>query len=268
MTCRFKTACASETIPPGSGSPQASRSRHCRAGRPILSPLIPAAPSPGIRILPGSRFGARCRVGIRNVSSPHRGRPSAPRPHRRHRGRHQEYPLAGTRKDEIDTALGYFEGTRPACATTGSAGVACSSAPASSRPAARQSSGKDSSSPACTGPSTTPTPTSPSAAKKPAAPGKPSATTRTLRHAPPDQRARQTTRQSPQIDAHPRGAAGSRTNASRAPLAHLSHHGNAPPSRANQNSTDKRHTRHLLLSAPLRACTGRQGSEIPSSACR
>jgi hypothetical protein len=28
-------------------------------------------------------------------------------------GRHQEYPLAGAKKDEINTALGYFEGNAP-----------------------------------------------------------------------------------------------------------------------------------------------------------
>jgi len=48
--------------------------------------------------------------------------------------------------------------TRPACATTGSAHAACSSAPASSGRAARPSSDSSSSGPACTGPSTVPTP--------------------------------------------------------------------------------------------------------------
>jgi hypothetical protein len=54
--------------------PQASRSRNRRADRPILSPRSLAAPSPGIRILPGCWFGARCRAGVGNVSSPHQGR--------------------------------------------------------------------------------------------------------------------------------------------------------------------------------------------------
>ena len=60
--------------------------------------------------------------------------------------------------------------TRPACATTGSASAACSSAPASWKPAANPSSASASSSPACTGPSTAPTPSPPSAASRPAAP--------------------------------------------------------------------------------------------------
>jgi hypothetical protein len=55
-------------------SPQASRSRHCRAGRPILSPLIPGCSVAGDQGLPGPRSGARCRGGVPNVSSPHRGR--------------------------------------------------------------------------------------------------------------------------------------------------------------------------------------------------
>jgi hypothetical protein len=55
------------------GSPQASRSPHCRAGRPILSPLIPGCSvASGSFRAPGP--GARCSGGIPNVSSPHRGR--------------------------------------------------------------------------------------------------------------------------------------------------------------------------------------------------
>ena len=55
-------------------SPQASRSRHCRAGRPILSP-----PDPRLLRRRGSGsfqvpVRARCRVGVRNASSPGRGR--------------------------------------------------------------------------------------------------------------------------------------------------------------------------------------------------
>jgi hypothetical protein len=55
-------------------SPQASRSRHCRAGRPILSLLIPGCSVAGDQ--EPSRFPvrARCRVDVRNASSPHRGR--------------------------------------------------------------------------------------------------------------------------------------------------------------------------------------------------
>jgi hypothetical protein len=99
----------------------------------------------------------------------------------------REYPLEGVKKDEVEKELGYFlKTTPPACATTGSAHAACSSAPASSRPAASRSSGKDSSRQGCTGPSQGPTPSSPSAAKRPAASGKPSATTLTTRQEPPD----------------------------------------------------------------------------------
>jgi hypothetical protein len=108
----------------------------------------------------------------------------------------RKYPLEGVKKDEVDKELGYFLNNAPACATTGSASAACSSAPASSRPAARPSSASASSNPACTGPSTEPTPSSPCAATRPAAPGKPSATPSTLRHAPPDQGASQATAQS------------------------------------------------------------------------
>jgi predicted MFS family arabinose efflux permease len=46
------------------------------------------------------------------------------------------------KKDELGTALGYFENNAPACATTGSASAACSPAPASPGPAARRSSAK------------------------------------------------------------------------------------------------------------------------------
>jgi len=55
-------------------SPQASRSRHCRAGRLILSLLIPGCSVAGDQ--DPSRFPvrARCRVGVRNASSPDRGR--------------------------------------------------------------------------------------------------------------------------------------------------------------------------------------------------
>jgi hypothetical protein len=37
--------------------------------------------------------------------------------------------LTGVKKDELDTALGYFENNAPACATNGSAPAVCSSAP-------------------------------------------------------------------------------------------------------------------------------------------
>jgi hypothetical protein len=96
-------------------------------------------------------------------------------------------PVEGIKKDEVGKELGYFLNNAPACATAGSAHAACSSDPASSRPAARPSLlGKDSSRQACTGPSQEPTPSSPCAAKRPAASGKPSATTVTTRQEPPD----------------------------------------------------------------------------------
>ena len=99
----------------------------------------------------------------------------------------RQYPLEGVKKDEINTALGYFENNAPRMRYHWSASAACSPAPASSRPAAKPSSASASSNPACTGPSTAPTPSSPSAAARPAASGKPSATRPTLRRAPPDQ---------------------------------------------------------------------------------
>src|SRR5712691_5063342 len=48
------------------------------------------------------------------------------------------HPLTGVKKDELGTTLGYFEHNAPACATTGSAPAACSSAPQSWNPAARR----------------------------------------------------------------------------------------------------------------------------------
>ena len=61
------------------------------------------------------------------------------------------YPLAGVKKGELDTALGYFENNAPpARATSGSAPAACSSAPEQSNPGAKRSSASASSSPACT----------------------------------------------------------------------------------------------------------------------
>ena len=97
------------------------------------------------------------------------------------------YPLVGVKKDELDTALGYFEKNAPRMryhwfrsrglfVGSGVVEAGCKSVPASG-----------SSSPACTGPSTAPTPSSPSAASRPAASGKPSATAPTLRRVPPDQ---------------------------------------------------------------------------------
>ncbi len=97
------------------------------------------------------------------------------------------YPLAGVKKDELDTALGYFENNAPRMRYKWFRQCGLSPAPASSKPAASQSSASASSNPACTGPPTAQTPSSPCAAGRPAASGKPSATPRTLRHEPPDQ---------------------------------------------------------------------------------
>ena len=47
------------------------------------------------------------------------------------------YPLEGIKKDELDTALGYFENNAPRMRYHWFRHAACSSAPASSRPAAR-----------------------------------------------------------------------------------------------------------------------------------
>jgi hypothetical protein len=54
--------------------PQASRSRHCRAGRLILSLLIPGCSVAGDQDPSGFPVRARCRVGVGNASSPDRGR--------------------------------------------------------------------------------------------------------------------------------------------------------------------------------------------------
>jgi len=99
----------------------------------------------------------------------------------------RKYPLTGVKKDEIDTALGYFENNAPRmrchwfrqCGLFTGSGVVEASC--------KTIIGHASSSPACTGPPPAPTPPSPCAAKKPAAPGKPSATAPALRHAQPDQ---------------------------------------------------------------------------------
>jgi hypothetical protein len=96
------------------------------------------------------------------------------------------YPLAGVKKTELDTALGYFENNAPRMrykwfrsrglfAGSGVVEASC-----------KTSAGKDSSRQACTRPSQQPTPSSPCAAKRPAASGKPSATTVTTRQEPPD----------------------------------------------------------------------------------
>jgi hypothetical protein len=66
-------------------SPQASRSRHRRAGRPILSPLIPGCSVAGDQGPSRLLIRARCRVGVRKVSAECElatpgQRPSAPRP--------------------------------------------------------------------------------------------------------------------------------------------------------------------------------------------
>src|SRR6266851_5324987 len=98
------------------------------------------------------------------------------------------YPLTGVKKDELDTALGYFEPTRPACATTGSAPAACSSAPEPSSPAAKSTSASASNSQACAGPSPAPMPSPRSAASKPAASKTGSGMRRATRNQQPDQR--------------------------------------------------------------------------------
>ena len=82
------------------------------------------------------------------------------------------------KKDELDTALGYFENNAPrmryhwfrSCGLFVGSGVV--------EAGCKSSSASASSSPACTGPPPAPTPSSPCAAAKPAAPGKPSATSR------------------------------------------------------------------------------------------
>ena len=115
----------------------------------------------------------------------------------------REYPLEGVKKDEIDTALGYFENNAPRmryhwfrrCGLFVGSGVVEASC--------KTIIGSASSSPACTGPSPAPTPSSPSAAKRPAAPGN------RLQH-PAHSDAHRLTRRSPKmisttykIDVHP-----------------------------------------------------------------
>ena len=158
--------------------------RPCRAGR------FPGAGVPGFSVEPayvrrsGSRHGlqlahgpgwhAAAEAGGRQAAafsyaadavSAEGQPPSAPTPSSRE-----------SRKMKSKRNSATSSTTRPACAITGSAHTACSSAPVSWRPDARRSSGKGSSRQASTGPSTALTPSSPSAAKKPAAPGKPPAT--------------------------------------------------------------------------------------------
>ena len=77
------------------------------------------------------------------------------------------FPLTGTKAEELDTALGYFETNAPRMRYKHfrSHGLFAGSAP--SKQAARQSSGSASNSPACTGPSPAPPASSPCAASKP-----------------------------------------------------------------------------------------------------
>ena len=86
-----------------------------------------------------------------------------------------------SQKDEVEKELGIFSTTPRACATSGSAPAACSSAPASSKRAAKRSSPSASNRQECTGPPPALTPSSPCAAAKPAAPGKRSAARSRLR---------------------------------------------------------------------------------------
>jgi hypothetical protein len=104
----------------------------------------------------------------------------------------RKYPLQGAKKERPRRNLATSSTTPPACATTGSAHAACSSAPASSKPDARPSSARASSSPACTRPSQEPTPSSPCDARRPAAYGKPPTATVITRQQPPDQQHPQT----------------------------------------------------------------------------
>ena len=98
----------------------------------------------------------------------------------------RKYPLEGVKKDEAEKELGYFlnnalhmryhwSRSRGLFVGSGVVEAGCKAVPASA-----------SSSPACTGSSTAPTPSSPCAVQRPAASGKPSATTVTTRREPPD----------------------------------------------------------------------------------
>ena len=98
----------------------------------------------------------------------------------------RQYPLAGVKKDEIDTALGYFENNAPRmryhwfrqCGLFVGSGVVEASCKTVIGQRLKQS--------GMHWTVAAPTPSSPCAAARPAAPGKPSATPATLRHAPPD----------------------------------------------------------------------------------
>ena len=93
--------------------------------------------------------------------------------------------LTGVKKDELDTALGYFENNAPRMRYkwfrsrglfTGSGAVE-----------AGRKAGSASNCPACAGPSPVPTPSPRSAASRPAAPKTGSGTHRATRRQPPDQ---------------------------------------------------------------------------------
>ncbi len=101
----------------------------------------------------------------------------------------REYPLEGIKKDEVGKELGYFLNNAPRmrCRWFRSRGLLVGSGvvEASCKTIVGQRL-KQASRQACTGPSQEPTPSSPCAAKRPAASGKPSATTVTTRQEPPD----------------------------------------------------------------------------------
>jgi hypothetical protein len=96
------------------------------------------------------------------------------------------YPLLGSKKDELDTALGYFENNAPRmrykrfrqCGLFVGSGVVEASCKAVTASASNR--------PACTGPSTGPVPSPPCAAIRPAAPTNASGSKPATRQAPPD----------------------------------------------------------------------------------
>ena len=109
------------------------------------------------------------------------------RRHQRHRSRHPRDPLAGIKKNEIDTALGYFENNahRMRYKWFRSRGLFVGSGLVES--GCKAVIGQRLNSPACAGPSPEPTPSPPSAASRPAAPKTASGNHVTTRQPPPDQ---------------------------------------------------------------------------------
>jgi hypothetical protein len=97
------------------------------------------------------------------------------------------YPLTGARKDELDTALGYFENNAPRMRYKWFRSRALFTGSGAVEAGCKAVIGQRLKLSGCTGPSPAPTPSPRSAASRPAAPRTGSGTYRTTRHQPPDQ---------------------------------------------------------------------------------